>query len=338
MTRRISTLLIGFAFLGSATAASAQATQDDKAAAEALYEAGKTLLRTDVAAACDKFAASQQLDPGVGTLLHLGSCYEKLGRVASAWASFREAASYARRSGQPDREQTATSRAQKLEARLPKLVIDTSKSGATTLEVTRDRKPVVSALLGVPIPLDPGAHAIAVSAPGKVTWQAEVVMVEGKSETLVVPPLEATPSREGILPLPPPAPEPAPQKAAPPKPAPQPPPEPQRGLSTRAKVGIGLGAAGAVSFIVGGYFGLRTISKWDESKQHCVELACDQTGVDAASSARVSGNVSTALFAVGVAALGTGAYLFFTSPQGTESKVAVGATPGGALLSWEGTL
>lgn len=337
MNRRICSLLIGVAMAGGAGHAFAQATQADKAAAEALYEAGKTLLKTDVTAACDKFAASQELDPGVGTLLHLGACNEKLGRVASAWASFREAASYARRSGQPDREKTATSRADKLEPRLPKLVIDTSHSGAETVEITRDQKPVPSATLGVPIPVDPGSHVIAVSAPGKVTWQTTVHMVEGRTDALVVPPLEAAPSDEPVAP-PVAAPPPAPQ-SAPPKSAPEPPPPPSpSGLGTRAKVGIGIGALGAVSLIAGSYFGLRTMSKWDESKQHCVGLDCDQTGVDLASTARVSGNVSTALFAVGAVALGTGAFLFFTSPKGTESKIAVGAAPGGALLSWESKL
>jgi hypothetical protein len=337
MNRRTCSLLVGFALLQSTGAALAQAPENDKAAAEALYEAGKSLLRSDVAAACDKFAASQELDPGVGTLLHLGACYEKLGRVASAWAAFREAASYAHRSAQPDREQIAVARAEKLEGRLPKLLIDTSQNGATQLEVTRDQKPVVSASLGVPIPVDPGSHQIAVSAPGKVSWHATVQLVEGKTETLRVPALEAA--------VPPPAALAAPPAAAV-KPAP-PPPAPSKpeaavaqpsGLSTRAKIGIGVGAAGAVSLIVGSYFGLRAKSKWHDAKSHCDGLACDQAGVDLASSARVSGNVSTALFAVGAVAAGTGAVLFFGSPRKHESTIAIGATPSGALLSVEGTL
>jgi len=319
--------------LNAPGAAHAAASQDDKAAAEALYESGKELLRTDVTAACEKFAASQELDPGVGTLLYLGACYEKLGRVASAWAAFREAASYARRSGQPDREKTATERAQKLEARLPKLLIDASKSGASTLEVTRDQKPVVGALLGVPIPVDPGSHVVVVNAPGKARWQATVQLVEGQTETLAVPLLESAP--EAATPGARPVPEPA--KPAPVQPVSEP-PAPKPAFSTRAKIGIGVGAAGAVSIIVGSYFGLRAKSKWDDAKGHCVEQACDQAGVDFASSARVSGNVSTALFAVGVVAAGTGAVLFFTSPKLGESRVGVGATPFGALLSLEGTL
>ena len=58
----------------------------NKAAAEALFSEGRSLAS---AGKCDeaipKFQASQKLDPGIGTLLNLADCYEKVGRTASAW-------------------------------------------------------------------------------------------------------------------------------------------------------------------------------------------------------------------------------------------------------------
>ena len=46
------------------------------------------------------FVARQyRLDPGAGTLLNLGDCYEKSGRTASGWAAFREAVAVAHRTG-----------------------------------------------------------------------------------------------------------------------------------------------------------------------------------------------------------------------------------------------
>jgi hypothetical protein len=192
-------------------------------------------------------------------------------------------------------------------------------------------------LLGVPIPVDPGSHVIAVSAPGKAYWQATVELVEGKTETLLVPALQPAadaPPATIVAPVVVPSPV---AKSAPPEPATESAPK-KEWLSARAKIGIGVGAAGVVSIIVGSYFGLRAKSKWHDSKAHCDGLACDQAGVDLGSTARVSGNVSTALFALGAVAAGTGALLFITAPKLHESKLGVGAAPSGALLSWAGTL
>jgi hypothetical protein len=345
MKTRLSCCLLTLGACALPSLALAQPSQDDKAAAEALYEAGKTLLRTDVAAACDKFAASQELDPGVGTLLYLGACYERLGRVASAWAAFREAASVAHRSGQADREKTATERAARIEARVPKLLIVTaSGENVPGLEVKRDQKVVPTALFGVPTPLDPGKHVIVADAPGKATWTETVELGEGESKTVSIPALDSdgTAVAAPLLPLPAstdakPAPTPKPA-AAPPTPAPSN-EHGSRWASSSAKVGLGVGAVGLVTLGIGSYFGLRAMSKWDDAKQHCDGSACDQTGVDLHHTARVSGNVSTALFALGAVAVGTGIVLVLNAPHGKrETRVGAIATPQGAMVSLGGAL
>src|SRR5688572_5284659 len=95
-----------------------------KAAAEALFENGVQLMKAGrFADACPKLETSQRVDPGVGTLLYLAECYERLGRTASAWATFREAESLARASNQADRARTAQARAQKLEPELSYLTV-----------------------------------------------------------------------------------------------------------------------------------------------------------------------------------------------------------------------
>src|SRR5687768_6154338 len=82
--------------------------QGDKATAEALFAEGRRLMSSgDFKTACPKFAASQKLDPGLGTSLNLADCYEKSGKTASAWAEFRDAAAAAHRVGSKDREQVA---------------------------------------------------------------------------------------------------------------------------------------------------------------------------------------------------------------------------------------
>src|SRR5271156_1769624 len=72
------------------------ASATDKVAAEALFEEGRRLVAAgSFADACPKFADSERLDPSGGALLNLASCYEKLGRSATAWVTYREAASAA---------------------------------------------------------------------------------------------------------------------------------------------------------------------------------------------------------------------------------------------------
>ena len=84
----------------SPVVAAAQSSSGDKAAADALFDEGKRLLAAgDTAQACAKFETSMKLFDQLGTRLNLADCYEKVGRTASAWAEFREAASLATKRG-----------------------------------------------------------------------------------------------------------------------------------------------------------------------------------------------------------------------------------------------
>ena len=116
-------LLLVAAIVQRATAQSS----DAKAAAEALFQdARKLMAEGKYGEACAKLDASQRLDPGVGTLLNLGDCYDKNGQTASAWAQFIEAATAARKVGDARREQAARGRATALEGKLAKLAISIS--------------------------------------------------------------------------------------------------------------------------------------------------------------------------------------------------------------------
>src|SRR6187399_829900 len=91
---------------------SVPARAGDEAAAEALFlEAKKLAAAGKLAEACPKFAESNRLDRGAGTLIHLADCYEKNGQSASAWATFKDAASAAQALGRGDWQKLATQRA-----------------------------------------------------------------------------------------------------------------------------------------------------------------------------------------------------------------------------------
>src|SRR5689334_21242307 len=127
-TCRILGGMVGLFALFHAAVASAEATPEQKASAEALFDAAIQAMKdghyTD---ACPKLENSQRIDPGVGTLLYLGECYERIGRTASAWATFREAASQAEASGQARRAKAAHDRIAKLEPDLSYLTIEVAE-------------------------------------------------------------------------------------------------------------------------------------------------------------------------------------------------------------------
>ena len=92
----------------------------DRAAAESLFQAGKRMLAAGkVADACRKFEESQRLDPQGGTLLALGMCHEKEGKLATAWVEYREAGAAAKAANRPDRAAIANKAAAAIEPRLP---------------------------------------------------------------------------------------------------------------------------------------------------------------------------------------------------------------------------
>src|ERR1700735_1999583 len=88
--------------------AAAQAPSNSTVTAEALFEEARSLVAAGkYAEACPKFADSERLGPSVATLLNLANCWEKAGHTATAWATYREAASAANAAGRKDYLATA---------------------------------------------------------------------------------------------------------------------------------------------------------------------------------------------------------------------------------------
>src|SRR4051794_5866656 len=85
------------------------------AAAEVLFDEAVALAETrKYAEACEKFAASERLDHAMNTLFNLGDCYERVGRLASAWEALTRVVDEARQAGKDALKDDAQRRAEAL--------------------------------------------------------------------------------------------------------------------------------------------------------------------------------------------------------------------------------
>lgn len=281
---------------------------EDKSAAEALFQRGVKLLdEKDYARACRLLETSQRLDPGIGTLLYLADCYASSGRTASAWATFREAASAARAAGQGEREAIASRRAAELEPDLARVLVEMSPANdmpGFTLE--RDGALVPNATWETPIPVDPGDHLFRASASGFRTWSGTARAEPGETARVRVPELQpvdlvsgrASRARSARA-----------QESVPTS-------------STQPTVGLIVAGVGLAGIGVGTYFGLRARSFDEQANHHCrpeSPTKCNEQGVRLGDDAANSATASTVAFGAGAAALATGLVLWLTAPAGSKS-------------------
>src|SRR5689334_17798166 len=121
-------------------AAPGRAQSGSNAAAQALFDQGKALMTAGkTSEACPKFEESYKLDPGSGTLINLAACYERAGRLASAWGTYQEAAAFATRDGNEARSRGARDLAAALAPKLSRLTLEIPPdSRVSGLVVTRD--------------------------------------------------------------------------------------------------------------------------------------------------------------------------------------------------------
>jgi hypothetical protein len=314
--------------------------KEDAARAEALFEEGRRLMASrDFTAACPKFAESQSLEPAPGTALNLATCYERAGKLASAWAAFRTAQAAAQTAKQAARARAAEKKADALEPKLSRLIISVGPAARVSgLEIRCDGEPVRQAEWEVAVPHDGGKHDIEASAPGMQTWKTHIDLAPSEQNlTVEVPILQSEPPPKVE---PPPAPASGPPELKP-LPSVSPPVQESSGGAQRI-VGISLAGLGAVSAGVGAYAGLTANSTYNHAASMCSPTnppACtrDSPAFAERTSALTWATVSTITFAAGGALLAAGAIVFFTAPHGAPGP-SIGwiPTPGGAAVSVKG--
>jgi hypothetical protein len=298
---RLAAALALCAVVGLAPRAWADEASSNTTLAQTLFDdALKLMDQGRFSEACPKLAESQRLDPGGGTLLNLGFCREKEGKLASAWAAYDEALSQAIKDGRKDREATARVHVTDLEGKLAKLEVDVTPSARATtgIEVRLDGTPVRQAAWGVLTPIDRGPHAIVVTAPGKREWDTQItVQADGTVQHVSIPaladaPLAATPG--------------APHHGA-----------------AQSMAGWLTGGLGVVLLGVGITTGALAIDYRHKSDVECPNNQCTQKGVDLNEQAKTYAWVADFTVGFGVAAVGAGVVLLLTAPKTVKTGARV---------------
>jgi serine/threonine-protein kinase len=330
------TIGIGGAMLSASLLATpAWAGERDAAAAEAFFQDGRTLMKQgNFAEACPKFEASRQLDPAAGTLLYLGECYEKLGKTASAWATFQTAADeLANEPKQSQRAKKALERVRALAAKLSKLTVSVAPSARVPgLVVERNEVELKQATWGQAVPVDPGDYTISAHAPGKQDFvQRVTVAANSAMATIEVPSLQDAPTPTAAD---------TPRTSAKPLPSStagavaQPPDTPatiDQGATehpgrTQRLIAYTAGGIGVAGLATGTVLGLVAKKKESQSADHCRKddpTACtDPIGVDLRNSGHRYATAANIAFGVGAAGLVTGVVLYLTAPSGAKDNAS----------------
>lgn len=294
--------------VGAAHAAASDASTK-AAGAETSYEEARGLMKLgDFEHACPKFKQSYDLDPGGGTLLNLAECYEKQGKFASAWSTFKEAQVIAQRDGRSERVDYAKEHLAIVEPKLSKITIEVAtEANEPGLTITLDGAPLGAAAWGVGMPVDPGTHHVTASAPNKTKYEQQVEIQSG-STTLEIPKLAAaTAAAAGARLI---------DTDTEKKPVAD---EGTTGRTGNARrtAGFVIGGVGIVALGVGGYFGLRAFSKWSDREDNCGG-GCNSAAKSAGDDAKSAATAANVGIGLGLVAVGVGTYLVLSSKSSSE--------------------
>jgi hypothetical protein len=228
--------------------ASAQLTDAERAAARELFKQGDELQRASrFAEALDKFQRAQQVFSAPTNQLRIAECDAALGRLVEAAEAYRAVVRTQLAPGSPPAFQAAIDQAkaelEQVEPRVPKVIVQVQPQGVAGAQLQIDGQNVPAALLGEPISLDPGAHRIAVVAPGYGPTEQPVTLREHETRSVAFAVRPLPPGAAATLPPPPAASPPSaggPQAPPPPQYEPPPPPPPPPG-PPQSRLGLIMG-------------------------------------------------------------------------------------------------
>jgi len=315
--RLARTLVI--ALVAVASTAHAQTPSPNQTAADEAFKQGRDLYKAGkYAEACGQFDKSQKLDPANGTLFNLSQCSEKVGKLATAAAGYRE---LVEKDTNEQRKASAAERLREITPKIPKLIVKVDKPPPGIVVEIDSKTGPRGIAANTPIEVDFGDYNVVARARGYNEFMSRVKINQESKTTTVEATLEAGASNTetvGVV-----------ERHK----------EPDKPGNARKLIGIGAMATGGAALVGGIVLGSLARSKWNDAKDVCGGTACmTQADVDRANrlgeQAHSKATWSTVFVIAGAAIGGAGAYLLFTAPAGTTitptaTDSSAGVTLGG---------
>ena len=331
--RGIAALLAAsLSFAVAQPSAWAQSDDDRAGARVAATEGVKAVNEKRWADAADLFTRAESLVHSPVHLLYLARAQEKLGHLVKAHENYNKILREKYGPEAPDAFRQAQTSAQQestgLDARLAAITVKLDgEKGAVT--VTMDGEKVPPALIGLPLPVDPGSHTFEATGTDLKSDPVTVTVPEGGKDAITLTVKTAPGTLAAGAPPATAAATPGPG-AAPPA---APPPNTDSGANGNSGMKIGgfvaLGV-GVVGVGVGTLFLLKSHSKKSDADALCNSLGCPQSKQGQIQSLdndyKSAGTLSVVGYAVGGAGLITGVTLLALSGS-KHSENAAGVTP-----------
>jgi hypothetical protein len=295
----------GALIMAAIVAVAASAHADGGARAEALFRAGREAMEAkDYARACRLFEASRALEPAAGTSLNLGECNEHLGKLASAWAAYADAAD--RMAASDSRRDYVLGKVSELEPQLARVRFVVRATGLRC-RLLHAGAELDEGSWGVPLPADPGAQEAQLRCEGRRPREVSFEATSGQVRDVVLAPGDALARA-------------APDPVSDSEPA---------GPSPLAIVGWTSAALSLVGLAAGIATGVLAIDRRDEIERLCTPTTppqCPEEGIARADEGERFATASNAAFIAAGALAGLGVTLLALG-YGGESTARVTLSP-----------
>jgi hypothetical protein len=274
------------------------------------------------AEAIPHFLASYHADPQPKALLNLADCESQTGDLVAAQGHATQGRQLALQRNEHELSDVGDEQLAAIDKRLPRLTIRLAADAPPGSSVSRDGSTVDPAVLGVPVGVNAGLHAVVVSAPGYSERRFEVTLELGTTEQVDVQPGPRKVGTEG--------------KASTPttgRPSESDRSDSPRTLKALAFTAMGIGAAGLV---VGVATGISASSKHSFLQSNCNANDCPTSEQGELDSFRSLRTFSTIGYVVGFAGLAGGVVLWLTAPPDRPAGASAGLWLGPASAGISG--